>query len=335
MSAQATTAPDYNRIGLDFRQSVPRPKVKGKVIDFHCHLLAARHAPAWFAAADQYGIDAFVTMMQLEEALSLYRDWGHRLLFIAVPAWQQVVHDHVDDYLRRLEGFYNLGCRIVKFHCAPESMLRRGWTLDSPRLRPVLQEAAARKMGVMTHIGDPDTWYAGKYSDASKYGTREQHYQMWENVLNEYPQIPWVGAHMGGHPEDLAHLQGILDRHPNVSLDCSATKWIARSLSPQRSAARDFFIRNQDRILFGSDQVSGDDRNFDFYCSRFWVQRKLWETAYIGPSPILDGDCPPDAQPTLRGLALPDECLQKLYHSNAVRYLQSLALNTDWLESAR
>ena len=326
-----SSVPDYNRLNLNYRQPIPRPKVRGKVIDFHCHLLGSRHAPAWFAAADHYGIDAFITMMQLEEAMSLYRDWGHRLHFIAVPSWQQLVGDPIDDYLRRLEAFYNIGSRIVKFHCAPETMVRRNWTLDSPKLRPVIEEAKARKMGIMTHIGDPDTWYAGKYADAAKYGTRQQHYQMWENVMSDFPDIPWIGAHMGGNPEDLPRLQGLLDKYPNLSLDCSATKWVARSLSAQRNAARDFFIRNQDRLIFGSDQVSNDDRNYDFYASRFWVHRKMWETAYIGPSPILDADFQPDAQPQLRGLALPDEVLQKLYHDNAVNYLRRVGMQTDFI----
>jgi hypothetical protein len=322
-------APDYNRIGVNFRQPTPRPKVRGKVIDFHSHLLAARQAPVWFEAADHYGIDIFLTMMQLEEALSLYRDWGHRLLFIAVPSWQNPTDHPVDDYLRRLEAFYNLGSRMVKFHSAPESMLRRGWRLDSPQLKPVFEEAAARKMGIMTHVGDPDAWYAGRYSDTAKYGTRQDHYQMWENVLQQYPTIPWVGAHMAGHPEDLVHLQALLDRYPNLSIDCSATKWVARCLSAQRDAARDFFIRNQDRIMFGSDQVSSDDRGFDFYASRFWVQRKMWETAYIGDSPITDADAPGDQSPLLRGLALPDGCLQKLYHDNAARYLQTVGMGSE------
>jgi hypothetical protein len=67
--------------------------------------------------------------------------------------------------------------------------------------------------------------------------------------------------------------------------------------------------------------VSGDDRNFDFLASRFWSHRKLWETAYTGPSPILDPDLPPDQQPQMRGLALPDVVLQKIYHDNAVRLM--------------
>ena len=42
---------EYNRTGVDFRAPMPWPKVKGPVIDFHCHLFAARHASPWFEAA--------------------------------------------------------------------------------------------------------------------------------------------------------------------------------------------------------------------------------------------------------------------------------------------
>ena len=329
-SASAVFAPakeaDYNRTGLNFGRPMPRPKVRGRVIDFHCHLLGARHGKAWFEAADHYGIDSFVTMSPLEEALTLYRDWPGRLQFIAVPSFPNTPPDFIDDYRRRVEGFYNIGSRIVKFHAAPGTMLSRGFRLDSPKYKPIFDEIIARKMAIMTHIGDPDTWYHGKYADASKYGTRDEHYRMWESVMLEYPNTPWIGAHMGGNPEDLGRLQSLLDRFPNLVLDCSATRWMAREISARRDAAREFFIRNQDRILFGSDQVSTDDRGFDFLASRFWVHRKLWETAYVGENPIFDPDLPADNQPKLRGLALPDEVLQKMYHDNPSRFLKLVGM---------
>jgi hypothetical protein len=324
--------PDHNRAGINFRAPMPRPKVKGPVIDFHCHLLANRHAKNWFEAAAHYGIDAFISMTPLEEVVGLLRDWGggagNRLQFIAVPRWVETDNAAawVDDWLVRLESFYNLGSRMVKFHAAPGTMSMRGLRLDSPLLRRVFREAVARKMGIVTHVGDPDAWYRGKYADASKYGLRDEHYAMWEGVMREYPGVPWVGAHMGGNPEDLGRLQDLLDRFPNLMLDCSATRWMVREISAQRDAAREFFIRNQDRILFGSDQVSGDDRGFDFLASRFWAHRKLWETAYVGPSPIFDLDLPPDQQPILRGLALPDAVLQKMYHDNIVRHLARVGM---------
>lgn len=300
---------------------MPRPKVRGPVIDFHCHLHAVRHADDWFEAADHYGIHTFVTMTPLEEALGLQRGYGDRLHFIAVPRWGEWGSDMVDRWLRRIESFYNLGSRIAKFWFAPPAWGERGWRLDSELFRPLLREATSRGMAIMTHIGDPELWYKTKYADAAKYGTRDEHYCMWEALLHDYPTTPWIGAHLGGNPEDLPRLQRLLDAHPNLVFDCSATRWLGREISARRDEAREFFIRNQSRILFGTDQVSNNDRGFDFLASRFWVHRKLWETAYTGPSPIHDPDLPHDQQPVLRGLALPDEALQAIYHDNAARLL--------------
>lgn len=316
---------DYNRTHIDFRAPMPRPKVRGTVIDFHCHLFAARHAKAWFESARHYGIDAFVSMTPLEEVAGLLRDWPGRLNFIAVPQWMYEGPDYYSDWLRRIEAFYNLGSRIAKFHVAPQTILKRD-RLDSPRLRPIFEELRARKMMIMTHVGDPELWYQGKYADTAKYGTRDEHYRAWEHMLEEFRDTPWIGAHMGGNPENLGRLQYFLDKFPNLSLDCSATRWMAREISNRRDEARDFFIRNADRILFGSDQVSGNDRGFDFLSSRWWTHRKLWDTAYIGPMPIADPDLPNDQQPTLRGLALPDDVLQKLYHDNAAQILSKAGI---------
>ncbi len=315
--------PDYNRIALDFRRPMPRPKVRGAVIDFHSHLLASRHAKVWFETGDHYGIDKFVTMSPLEEALGLQRDWPGRLAFIAIPRWQDAGANFVEDWLRRIEAFYNLGSRLVKFHMAPGMMVRHQWRLDSPALAPIFKEIAARRMGVMSHVGDPDLWYNGKYAaDPAKFGRREEHYAMWESVLATHPRdLPWIGAHLGGNPENLMRLQRLLDLYANLYLDCSATRWLVREISARRDEARDFFIRNEDRIIFGSDQVSNDERGFDFLASRYWCHRKLWETAYVGDSPIYDPDLPDEHQPVMRGLALPDRTLQKIYHDNAQKVL--------------
>ncbi len=122
-AAAAALAPakanEYNRLNLDLHQPMPRPKVKGIVIDFHTHLIAARHAKVWFETAAHYGFDAYVTMCPLEEVLGLQRDYPGRIQFITIPAWQ---NPSIDDWLRRLEMFYNLGSRIIKFHMAPGTM---------------------------------------------------------------------------------------------------------------------------------------------------------------------------------------------------------------------
>ena len=44
----------------------------------------------------------------------------------------------LDDWLRRIEAFYNLGSRIIKFHMAPGTMNMRKWKLDSPDMRRII-----------------------------------------------------------------------------------------------------------------------------------------------------------------------------------------------------
>lgn len=322
----APKPPEHNRIGIDFRQPIPRPKVNGGVIDFHTHLLAHRHTPAWMASMKHYGIDAFVTMSPLEEAVRIKRDLGDRVHFIVVPKWGDTDPFWVDNWLRRLESFYNIGARIVKFHMAPGTMARMNYSLEHPGIQRIINEAVARKMILMSHVGDPDLWYQQKYTEHGKFGVRERHYEIWESQLREYRDHPWLGAHLGGNPENPGRLQQLLDTYPNLYLDLSATRWMVREVSIRRDTMREFVIRNQDRLLWGSDQVSGDARDFDFLASRLWCHRKLWETAYIGPSPIVDPDLDEHHQPTLRGLALPDDVLQKIYHDNAIKLMARVGL---------
>ncbi|MEM6560612.1 MAG: amidohydrolase family protein, partial [Planctomycetota bacterium] len=192
--------------------------------------------------------------------------------------------------------------------------------------RRLLDATVASGSIIMSHIGDPQTWYDGKYAnDPLTPGDREAEYATWEQLLHDYRDHPWWGAHIGGWPENLDRIQHLLDRFPNLWLDLSATKWIARTLSAQRDVAREFMIRNQDRLMWGSDQVSHPERTFDFYASRWWVHRKLFETAHVGESPIEDPDGE-DGAVTLRGLALPTAVLEKLYRGNVVRLLASVGV---------
>src|SRR4051812_46856296 len=136
----APKPPEHNHTGVDFRRPMPRPKVNGIVIDFHCHLLAARHAPAWFESARHYGIDAFLTMTPFEEVVRLQPDYPVKLHFIVVPKWHDIgttsLAAWLDDWRRRLDMFCNVGSRMIKFHMAPGTIERRGLKLDAPELAP-------------------------------------------------------------------------------------------------------------------------------------------------------------------------------------------------------
>jgi hypothetical protein len=251
-----------------------------------------------------------------------------------------------------MDQWHALGARMVKWWCAPrgrdfgrEAGDWRLYTMENPLRRKQMDHAVSLGMMFMAHIADPDTWFSTKYKDASLYGAKPNHYTTVEQMLAEYRQVPWILAHMGGWPEDLVFLDGLLSRHPNLHLDTSATKWMVRELSKHPS---DKFVAFQKkfsgRIIFGSDIVSseahvggentggppsGESKTpaeaFELYASRYWALRVQYETAYDGPSPIADPDlmmCEPDkytemSSPRLRGHRVPAELLRVIYHDAA------------------
>jgi hypothetical protein len=157
---------------------------------------------------------------------------------------------------------------------------------------------------------------------------------------------------MGGWPEDLEFLSGLLDRHDNLVLDTSAVKWMVRELSRHtRDDLVRFLERYRGRILFGSDILTSDehlatgdnsnemlsransiDEAIDLYASRYWALRTLLETDHDGPSPIADPDLAMvDPQkydetdaPLLAGKALPRDLLASIYHDAAHELLEPL-----------
>ena len=60
----------------------------------------------------------------------------------------------------------------------------------------------AKSLGMtfMIHIADPDTWFASHYRDHHRYGTKAQQYEIFSRLLEEYNDVTWLAAHMGGSP---------------------------------------------------------------------------------------------------------------------------------------
>jgi len=198
--------------------------------------------------------------------------------------------------------------------------------LEHPLIRRVIEHAYGLGFHFMTHVADPRGWFepGQRYAKAAEYGTFAEQFVMLDRLLAQYPDRIHMGAHMGGSLEDLAALAARLDRFPHYCLDSSATKWIVRAVAEQPiEPVRQFILRYQDRILFGSDLVVDPKYDFDHYASRYWVHQMLWETPHNGASPIEDPDAA-HGRPKLIGLDLPPDVLTKLYRTNAEKWLGTL-----------
>ena len=238
---------------------------------------------------------------------------------------KRTLEEHDAEVYRTLDQFIEQGAKIVKLWSAPRGR-ERGLIIDAPwRIEAVKRARAAGIRLVMVHVADPDVWFRTMYADVAKYGTKPDNYVGLERMMNLFPDMIWIGAHMAGDAEHPDHLQALLEKYPYFHIDTSATKWQVREVSPRAEAHRALITRFPDRFLFGSDLVTRHHLVREHYVSRYWCQRTLWESTWTGPSPIADSDyTPPEGGPStpmLHGVGLPDDVLDRVYFRNAERLL--------------
>ena len=128
------------------------------------------------------------------------------------------------------------------------------------------------------------------------------------NMFRKHPKTRFVAAHFGWHANDLGRAAKMLDEFPNVTIEAGA---ILYDLGRQPRAARDFFVKYQDRIMFGKDSFQPDEYPY------YW---RVFETA----DEYFDYYRDYHAFWKMYGLALPDDVLKKVYYKNAVRVFRGL-----------
>lgn len=334
--------PEYNVTGQDFNRREHFRYSGPPIIDIHSHVTVSKpvekaEGPAdgtapvgittaaemMLATAAEFGIGRTYSMCPPQDIAPLRERFGNAIAFNGSISKKP---DEPDDAAYRLlDQFFHAGVELIKLWAAPRGR-DRGLLLDTPwRIEAVNRARAAGIRVVMVHVADPDVWWTHTY-DEEKYGTKSDQYLPLRKMLGLFPDMTWIGAHMGGDPEHPDHLEKLLEEFPHLHFDTSATKWQVREVSRRRDAVRSLLCRYPDRFLFGSDLVTGHMHPRDHYVSRYWCQRTLWESAWTGPSPIADPDYSAGEGEgpltTLRGLDLPTEVLEKLYSENARRILR-------------
>jgi predicted TIM-barrel fold metal-dependent hydrolase len=196
--------------------------------------------------------------------------------------------------------------------------------VDDPRFDPVWAMAGKHKIPVLIHTADPwglfqpmdknnERWLelklqARRNQSAQADYTWEQLIAEQHNLFARHPQTLFIAAHLGWLGHDLGKLGALLDRLPNVYVEIGA---ITSELGRQPRAAHRFFVKYQDRVLFGKDRYD---------VAEYHVYFRLLETddEYFDPIRKYHGIW------KLYGLALPDDVLKKLYYKNALRIFPGL-----------
>jgi predicted TIM-barrel fold metal-dependent hydrolase len=192
--------------------------------------------------------------------------------------------------------------------------------LDDPELDAVWETAARLKIPVFIHVGDPAEFFQPidyhnerwlelalypdrRYQDRSRFPAFEELMAERDRLLARHPRTIWVLAHLGWHANDLARLGRMFDSLPNLYSEVGA---ILYDLGRQPRAAREFFIKYQDRLLFGKDSFQPDE--YPYYWRVFETEDEYFD--YYRDY---------HAFWKLYGMGLPDSVLQKLYYANALK----------------
>ena len=203
--------------------------------------------------------------------------------------------------------------------------------IDDPRFQPIWNFLAAQHIPVMAHIGEPlaawrplsdsspHFWY---YSNNPQYHAyshpeiprHEEIIAARDRWLARNPRLTVVAMHLASLEYDVAEVAKRLDAYPNLYVETAAR---INDLAMQPSGkVRDFFVRYQDRVMWGTDfgegQVSraGLETSFD----QQWRYYATGDTVTLGN--------PRGWHRTVKGLALPRGVLEKFAHRNAERVLE-------------
>jgi len=198
--------------------------------------------------------------------------------------------------------------------------------VDDRELDPIWETAARLKIPVLIHTGEPqeffepidmanERWlelalFRNRRLPAGKFPGFDELMAERNNLFRRHPQTTFVAAHFGWHANDLSKLGELLDELPNLHVETGA---ILAELGRQPRTAHDFFLKYQDRIIFGKDSYQPDEYPY------FW---RTFETS----DEYFDYYRNYHAFWKLYGMGLPDGVLRKLYYQNALRLIPGLPL---------
>ncbi|MDR3751026.1 MAG: amidohydrolase family protein [Terracidiphilus sp.] len=207
--------------------------------------------------------------------------------------------------------------------------------IDDPRFDPMWEACASLEMPVAIHVSDPVAFYLPvdrfneRYEELSNHPDWSFHGPAFpanaellaarDRVFARHPQTQFIALHVGNFSENLASVSASLDRYPNMSVDIAAR---ISELGRQPRAARAFFEKYQDRILFGTDAIPhGHEFPQQLFCDQLYeIYYRFLETddEYFDYAPA---KVPPQGRWQISGINLPDSILKKVYYENAARIM--------------
>ena len=196
--------------------------------------------------------------------------------------------------------------------------------IDDNRLDPIWATCGELGIPVLIHAADPKPFWDEFNGDNERWLELKTHPRRkrsatdpvpWEQIIDEqhnmfkkHPNTQFINAHMGWYANDLGKLGTLMDEMPNMHVEIGA---IIAELGRQPRFAKAFFIKYQDRILFGKDSWKPEE---------FPTYFRVLETA----DEYFPYHKKYHAYWAMYGLDLSDEVLKKVYYKNALNLIPGL-----------
>jgi hypothetical protein len=142
--------------------------------------------------------------------------------------------------------------------------------VDNVRLDPILDYLALNNIPLLGHNGEPkDCWlpidemtfsqdYYGSHPEYHmylhpEYPSYQDQIDARDHMLEKHPDLTFMGAHLGSLEWSLDELAKRLDKFPNMHVDLTRMSNLKLHTYKNRQKTREFFIKYQDRLIYGTD----------------------------------------------------------------------------------
>lgn len=344
---------------------LPRTNVwraKYPAVDFHVHARGLTSKAAYdevVALMDDIGLGVIVNLnggtgTQLDEVLAAGQPYRDRVAnFITLnldginaPGWS-------GRFAAEMERAFKTGAQGMKVF----KQLGQGAKnpdgsyiqADDPRLDPIWAMAAKYDRPVMIHTSDSigrfypispknERYEAGLWRGGDSSGNLQDggpsHLvieQAREHMHRKHPKTRFVNAHMAMLYYDPEKLATFLDTYPNADIELSAT---FQDLGRAPRFWREFLIKYQDRVLFGTD--GSQSRGADEFWRPHWRILETLDEYFPHPAQVrTPSGSPGHGRWHVSGLGLPDAVLRKIYYGNALRHLPAMRTSIEKQFAAR
>jgi predicted TIM-barrel fold metal-dependent hydrolase len=256
--------------------------------------------------------------------------WGEEALQVAT--WDRVdaaaMSETLAAQVRRYARIGFDGMKIIEGK--PMVRKRIPIPLDAPHYEGLWATLEATGLPVLFHVADPEEFWdrelihpwafdRGWYYGDGTFPSKEALYTEVDHILARHPDLNVIFAHFYFLSADLERAAAFLDAHPNVCFDLTPGSEMYFNFAQDIEAARAFFVRYDDRLIFGTDinsERASTDDGLTRALTLVWVIRAFLEKegAFTPPDPSFWGD-----RGTLYGIGLPEASLEKIYHTNFER----------------